>query len=60
MTVYAYYRVSTEKQDYNSQKLGVVEYCNRAGLKIEEAIKLTKKELMALPLKKKTPWYGVK
>lgn len=24
MTVYAYYRVSTDKQDYNSQKLGVV------------------------------------
>lgn len=28
------------------------------GLKIEEALKLTKKELMSLPLKKKTPWYG--
>lgn len=38
MTVYAYYRVSTEKQDYNSQKLGVVEYCNRAGLKIDKEV----------------------
>lgn len=38
MTVYAYYRVSTEKQDYNSQKMGVVEYCNRAGLKIDKEV----------------------
>lgn len=38
MTVYAYYRVSTEKQDYNSQKLGVVEYCNRASLKIDKEV----------------------
>ena len=52
MTVYAYYRVSTEKQDYNSQKLGVVEYCKRAGLNID-------KEVMVLS-RKKTLWYGVK
>lgn len=38
MTVYAYYRVSTEKQDCNSQKLGVVEHCNRAGLKIDKEV----------------------
>lgn len=38
MTVYAYYRVSTNKQDYNSQKLGVVEYCTRAGLKIDKEV----------------------
>lgn len=38
MTVYAYYRVSTDKQDYNSQKLGVVEYCKRASLNIDKEI----------------------
>lgn len=38
MTVYAYYRVSTDKQDYNSQKIGVVEYCNRAGLMIDKEV----------------------
>ena len=38
MTVYAYYRVSTDRQDYNSQKLGVVDYCNRANLKIDKEI----------------------
>ena len=38
MTVYAYYRVSTGKQDYNSQKLGVVEYCNKNGLTINKEI----------------------
>lgn len=38
MTVYAYYRVSTEKQDYNSQKMGVVEYCDRVGLKIDKEV----------------------
>ena len=38
MTVYAYYRVSTEKQDYNSQKIGVREYCDKAGLKIDKEV----------------------
>ena len=38
MTVYAYYRVSTDRQDYNSQKLGVVEYCTRASLNIDKEI----------------------
>jgi DNA invertase Pin-like site-specific DNA recombinase len=38
MTVYAYYRVSTGKQDYNSQKLGVVEYCNKNGLTINKEV----------------------
>lgn len=38
MTVYAYYRVSTDKQDYNSQKLGVVEYCCRANLNIDKEV----------------------
>lgn len=35
---YAYYRVSTDKQDYNSQKLGVLEYCNRIGITIDEEV----------------------
>lgn len=38
MTVWAYYRVSTDKQDYESQKIGVVDYANRAGLKIDKEI----------------------
>lgn len=38
MTVFAYYRVSTDKQDYESQKIGVVEYANRMGLTIDKEI----------------------
>ena len=38
MTVWAYYRVSTDNQDYESQKIGVVEYCNRCGYKIDKEI----------------------
>ena len=38
MTVYAYYRVSTGTQDYKSQRLGVVEYCKRAGLDIDKEV----------------------
>lgn len=38
MTVFAYYRVSTDKQDYGSQKIGVVEYANRMGLTIDKEI----------------------
>ena len=38
MTVYAYYRVSTDKQDFESQKIGVVDYAKRAGLTIEKEI----------------------
>jgi DNA invertase Pin-like site-specific DNA recombinase len=38
MTVYAYYRVSSEKQDYESQKIGVIEYCNRCGYKIDKEV----------------------
>ncbi len=38
MTVFAYYRVSTDKQDYESQKFGVVEYAKRAGLTIDKEI----------------------
>mgnify|MGYP003302275792 CR=1 FL=1 len=36
MTVFAYYRVSTDHQDYESQKIGVVEYAKRAGLTIDK------------------------
>lgn len=35
---YAYYRVSTDKQDYESQKVGVLEYCNRRGITIDKEI----------------------
>ena len=38
MTVFAYYRVSTDKQDFESQKIGVVEYAKRAGLTIDKEI----------------------
>lgn len=38
MTVWAYYRVSTDKQDYESQKIGVVEYASRVGLAIDREI----------------------
>ncbi len=38
MTVWAYYRVSTDKQDYNSQKLGVLDYCDKNGLTIEKEV----------------------
>lgn len=38
MTVWAYYRVSTDKQDYNSQKIGVLDYCERNSLKIDKEI----------------------
>lgn len=36
--IYAYYRVSSEDQNYNSQKLGVLEWCNRAGWKIDKEV----------------------
>ena len=38
MTVYAYYRVSTGEQNYESQKLGVVDYCNKQGFTINKEI----------------------
>ena len=38
MTVWAYYRVSTDKQDYASQKVGVLEYAKRNNLKIDNEI----------------------
>ena len=38
MTVWAYYRVSTDKQDYESQRFGVVEYAKRIGLTIDKEI----------------------
>lgn len=38
MIVYAYYRVSTGTQDYESQKIGVVEYAKRNGITIDKEI----------------------
>lgn len=38
MTVYAYYRVSTDRQDYESQKVGVVDYCKRCGHTIDKEV----------------------
>ena len=37
--IYAYYRVSTDKQDYENQKGGVVAYCQRSGFKIDKEVK---------------------
>lgn len=36
--IWAYYRVSTDKQDYESQKFGVVEYAKRSRLNIDKEI----------------------
>lgn len=36
--IWVYYRVSTDKQDYNSQKMGIIEYCNRCGIKIDREV----------------------
>lgn len=38
MTLYAYLRVSTDMQDVNSQKLGVLEYCAAQKLGIPEMV----------------------
>lgn len=38
MTVWAYYRVSTDKQDYESQRIGVVEYAARNGIDIDKEV----------------------
>lgn len=35
---YAYYRVSTDKQDYENQKYGVLEYCRRQNIKIDKEV----------------------
>lgn len=34
--IYAYYRVSTDTQDFENQKFGVLQYLNRLGLKIDK------------------------
>lgn len=36
MTIYAYYRVSTDAQDFQNQKFGVLQYCQRLGLTIDK------------------------
>lgn len=38
MTNYAYYRVSTDEQDYQSQKVGVVRYCEYKNIKVDKEI----------------------
>lgn len=38
MTTWAYYRVSTDKQDFNTQKFGVVDYCRRNNLTIDKEV----------------------
>lgn len=38
MTVYAYYRVSTDHQDYENQKSGVIRYCNYKDIVIEKEV----------------------
>ena len=47
MKVYGYIRVSTEKQDYENQKFGILEYANKNNLNniifIEETISSRKK-----------------
>ena len=37
--IYTYYRVSTDKQDYENQKEGVVAYCKRQGFNIDKEVK---------------------
>ncbi len=36
--IYAYYRVSTDKQDFTSQKFGVMEFCRQRELSIDKEI----------------------
>lgn len=38
MTVWAYYRVSSNDQNYESQKIGVIDYANKNHLKIDKEI----------------------
>lgn len=38
MTTYAYYRVSTGHQDYRSQKLGVLDFCNKKKIIIDAEV----------------------
>jgi DNA invertase Pin-like site-specific DNA recombinase len=36
--IYAYYRVSTDEQDYENQKSGVVKYCEYKGFEIDKEV----------------------
>ena len=36
--IYAYYRVSTDEQDYENQKSGVVRYCEYKGIEIDKEV----------------------
>ena len=36
--IYAYYRVSTDEQDYENQKSGVIRYCEYKGIEIDKEV----------------------
>lgn len=36
--IYAYYRVSTDEQDYENQKSGVVKYCEYKGFEVDKEV----------------------
>ncbi|MBD5405431.1 recombinase family protein [bacterium] len=38
MTIYTYLRVSTDKQDYDNQRLGILDFCNKKGWDIDKEI----------------------
>lgn len=38
MTIYTYLRVSTDKQDYYNQRVGIIDFCNKNGWKIDKEI----------------------
>lgn len=53
MTVYAYYRVSTDRQDYNSQKLGVIELAKKKNIIVDVEVIDDGKSGMLPPDKRK-------
>lgn len=38
MTIYTYLRVSTDKQDYYNQRVGIIDFCNKQGWSIDKEI----------------------
>lgn len=38
MTIYTYLRVSTDKQDYDNQRLGILDFCSKKGWDIDKEI----------------------
>jgi DNA invertase Pin-like site-specific DNA recombinase len=41
MTVIGYIRISTEKQDYETQKLAILDYCNKESLTVNDWFEVT-------------------